>query len=157
MGRRTGLAAMAADIGRGLVAGLVGTAAMTVSSTVEMKLRGRQGSTAPADAAAKVLGIEGFCDEGAKNRFSTIVHWAYGTAWGIPRGVLAAAGLGPVAATAAHGAALWGSEQVMLPALGVAPPLWEWGALEVAIDAGHHVVYTLATSVAFEALSRDGH
>jgi hypothetical protein len=143
---------LAAKIGRGLVAGAIGTAAMTVSSTIEQKRRERDASTAPADAAAKVLGIEGFCDDGAKSRFSTIVHWAYGTSWGVPRALLDAAGLGPAAATAAHGAALWGSEQVMLPALGVAPPLWEWGAVEVGIDAFHHAVYTVTTSVAYEAL-----
>jgi hypothetical protein len=40
----------------------------------------------------------------------------------------------------------------MLPALGVSPPLWEWGATEIAIDAGHHVVYSVATSLAYEAL-----
>jgi hypothetical protein len=148
------MGAVASSIGRGLVAGAAGTAAMTVSSTVEQKLRGREASTAPADAAAKVLGIEGFCDDAAKSRFSNVVHWAYGTSWGIPRGLLDAAGLGPTAATAAHGAALWGSEQVMLPALGVAPPLWRWGAAEVAIDAWHHLVYTLATSAAYEALGR---
>jgi len=71
---------------------------------------------------------------------------------GACRALLDAAGLSPVAATAAHGGALWGSEQVMLPALRVAPPLWEWGAVEVAIDALHHVVYTAAASVAYEAL-----
>jgi hypothetical protein len=41
---------------------------------------------------------------------------------------------------------------VMLPALGVAPPAWEWGAAEVGIDALHHAVYTIATSAAYEAL-----
>ena len=99
-----------------------------------------------------MLGIEGVCDDDTESRFSTLVHWAYGTAWGVPRAVLDAVGLCPAAATAAHGAALWGSEQVMLPALGVAPPLWEWGATEVAIDAGHHLVYTVATAIAYEAL-----
>ena len=139
-------------IARGLVAGAIGTAAMTVSSTLEMRLRGREPSTAPADAAMKLLGIEGFCDDGAKSRFSNAVHWVYGTSWGVPRALLDAAGLGPAAATAAHGGALWGSEQVMLPALGVAPPLWEWGPVEIAIDALHHLVYTVAASVAYEAL-----
>jgi hypothetical protein len=143
---------LAAKIGRGLVAGAIGTAAMTVSSTIEQKLRERGSSTAPADAAMKVLGIDGFCDDSAKSRFSNLVHWGYGTGWGVPRALLDAAGLDSAAATAAHGGALWGSEQVMLPALGVAPPLWEWGAAEVAIDALHHVVYTAATSVAYEAL-----
>jgi hypothetical protein len=144
-----GAGELAAAIGRGLVAGAIGTAAMTVSSTVEQKLRGREASTAPADAAMKVLGIEGFCDDAAKSRFSNAVHWAYGTAWGVPRALLDAAGVDGAAATAAHGAALWGSEQVMLPALGVAPPLWEWGAAEVGIDALHHAVYAVATSVAY--------
>jgi hypothetical protein len=152
MNRATALGRLAAAIGRGLLAGAVGTAAMTASSTLEQKRRGRAPSTAPADAAMKVLGIEGFCDDGARSRFSNAVHWAYGTSWGVPRGVLAAAGLGPAAATAAHGGALWASEQVMLPALGVAPPLWQWGAVEVAIDATHHLVYAVATSLAYEAL-----
>src|SRR3954453_17772965 len=148
-----GVSRLAAKIGRGLVAGAVGTAAMTVSSTIEQKRRGRPPSTAPADAAMKVLGIEGFCDDAAKSRFSNVVHWAYGTGWGVPRGLFDAAGLDTAAATAAaHGGALWGSEQVMLPALGVAPPLWEWGVVEVAIDALHHAVYTTAASVAYEAL-----
>ena len=137
---------------RGVVAGAIGTAAMTVSSTLEMRLRGREPSTAPADAAMKLLGIEGFCDDGAKSRFSNAVHWAYGTSWGVPRALLDAAGLGTAAATAAHGGALWGSEQVMLPALGVAPPLWEWGAVQIAVDALHHLVYAVAASVAYEAL-----
>jgi hypothetical protein len=152
MNTDSGISGFAADIGRGLVAGAIGTAAMTVSSTIEQKARGREASTAPADAAIKVLGIEGFCDDAAKSRFSNIVRWGYGTGWGIPRALLRRAGLGPAAATAAHGTALWGSEQVMLPALGVAPPLWEWGAVEVGIDALHHAVYIAAAGVAYELL-----
>jgi hypothetical protein len=148
-----GVATLAGDIGRGLVAGALGTAAMTVSSTVEQKLRGRAASTAPADAAQKVLGIERFADDAAKSRFSNLVHWGYGTSWGVVRALLRAAGLPPARATAGHLAAVWGSEQVMLPALSVSPPAWEWGAEEVAIDGLHHVVYVTATGVAFELLS----
>ena len=65
---------LATSIGKGLVAGVAGTAAMTVSSTVEAKLRGRPFSTAPADAAAKVLGIKEFSSEAAHSRFSNLVH-----------------------------------------------------------------------------------
>jgi hypothetical protein len=152
MASADGVGGLAAKLGRGLLAGAIGTAAMTASSTAEMKLRGRAASAAPADAAAKVLGIAGFCDEAAKRRFSNAVHWTYGSSWGVPRALLDAAGLRPAAAAAAHGGALWASEQVMLPALGVAPPLWRWGATEVAIDALHHAVYAVATSAAYEAL-----
>jgi hypothetical protein len=50
---------LARAIGKGAVAGYAGTAAMTVSSTVETKLRKRPFSTAPARAAQKVLGNQG--------------------------------------------------------------------------------------------------
>ncbi len=149
----TRLGNVAAAVGKGLFAGVAGTAVMTVSSTLEMKLRERGASSAPARAAAKVLGVEPV-DEASEARFSNMVHWGYGTAWGGIRGLLAAAGLSGSAATAAHLAAVWGSEQVMLPALDVAPPFWEWGAEEVAIDAFHHFVYAAATGVAYSLLDR---
>jgi hypothetical protein len=151
--RATTLTALADTIGRGLVAGFAGTAAMTASSTLEMKLRGRAASTAPADATAKVLGIERFRDDAAKARFSNLVHWGYGSAWGVVHGLLRLAGLPPAKATAAHLAAVWGNEAVMLPVLDVAPPFWTWGVEEVAIDVWHHVVYATATAVAYEQLS----
>ncbi len=53
--------------------------AMTISSTAEMKLGGRQGSTAPSDAAGKILGVQPR-DPVGKKRFSTAVHYGYGTA-----------------------------------------------------------------------------
>ena len=142
-------------VGRGLAAGLAGTAALTISSTIEQKLRGRPASTAPADAAAKVLGIHSFPSDRAKNAFSNAVHWSYGTGWGAVRALLGRR-LSPGAATATHLAALWGSEQVMLPALEVAPPLTQWGAKEVAIDAFHHAVYATATGAAHELIARRG-
>lgn len=144
---------VAGSLGKGLVAGAVGTAAMTVSSTLEMKLRKREGSTAPADAAAKVLGIkpEG---EDEKARFSTMVHWGYGTGWGSVRGLLGGVGLRGKPAWLAHLGVVWGSELVMLPALEVAPPIKEWGGKELAIDAFHHLVYASATSLAFGFLDR---
>ena len=138
---------------RGLVAGLAGTAAMTVSSTIEQKLRGRPASTAPADAAAKVLGIKSFPSDRAKNTFSNVVHWGYGTSWGAVRGVMRALGMSPVAATGAHFSAVWGSEQVMLPALEVAPPVTMWGKEEIAIDGFHHLVYVTATGISYELLN----
>ncbi|MGI8693562.1 MAG: hypothetical protein ACR2JK_11810 [Geodermatophilaceae bacterium] len=144
---------MAAAVGKGVFAGAVGTAAMTVSSTVEAKLSQREPSTAPADAAAKVLGVEPVGDQ-EKARFSTLVHWGYGTGWGAPRGLLAAAGLPAPFATAAHLGLVWGSEVVMLPQLDVAPPLWEMAPKSIAIDLFHHFVYALATGLAYSFLDR---
>src|SRR5437588_11446390 len=143
----------ASSIGKGLVAGFAGSAAMTVSSTLEAKLRKRQPSSAPARATARALGIATFEDAIAQARFNDLSHWGYGTGWGIVRGLLDAAGLPAVKATAAHGAAVWGSAQVTLPALDVAPPAIFWAKEEIAIDAFHHTVYALATGVAYELLS----
>jgi hypothetical protein len=137
-------------VGRGLVAGLVGTAAMTVSSTLEARLRHRAASSAPARATAKVLGIKEFEDDIAKARFSDLSHWGYGTTWGVLRGLLSAAGMSPKAATAAHGAAIYGAAQVTLPALEIAPPAVFWPKEEIAIDAFHHAVYAAATGAAYE-------
>jgi hypothetical protein len=142
----------ASSIGKGLVAGFAGTAAMTVSSTLEAKLRGRAPSTAPARATAKALGIATFEDAIAQARFNDLSHWGFGTSWGIVRGLLDAAGIPPRKATAAHGAAVWGSAQVMLPAMDIAPPSIFWGKEEVAIDAFHHAVYALATGIAYQLL-----
>ncbi len=59
------------------------------------------------------------------------------------------------AATAAHFAAVWAAEQVVLPTLDVSPPATEWGAKEIAIDAWHHAVYAVATGLAYEWLDAD--
>ena len=144
---------LASSIGNGLVAGLIGTAAMTVSSTLEARLRHRAPSSAPARATAKALGIGSFDNDIARARFNDLSHWGYGTGWGIVRGLLSAAGLPPRAATLAHGAAVWGSEQVALPALDIAPPAIFWAPREIAIDAFHHMVYAMATGMAYELLS----
>jgi len=111
---------VAGAMGKGLVAGVAGTVLMTLSSTTEMKLTGRAASSAPAYAAAKVLGVEAR-GEAERARFSNVVHWPYGTTWGAIRGLVGLAGLtGPPAA--AHFVAVWGTGLIMLPALGVAPP-----------------------------------
>jgi hypothetical protein len=145
----------ASTLGKGLVAGFAGTAAMTVSSTLEQHLRKRAASSAPADATAKVLGIAEFSDDAAKERFSFLSHWGYGTGWGVVRAGFGSV-LPPKAATVAHLAAIWGNEQVMLPALDVAPPITMWGGKEIAIDAFHHVVYAATTGAAYELLSANG-
>jgi len=69
---------VAAAAGVGLAAGLAGAAAMTVSSTIEMKIRGRAGSSAPPDAVGKLLGVRPAAKKESK-RFGALMHWACGT------------------------------------------------------------------------------
>jgi hypothetical protein len=147
---------LAGAIGKGLLAGFAGTAAMTVSSTLEARLRGRAPSSAPARATAKMLGIKEFEDDHAEARWNDLSHWGYGTSWGVLRGLLGATGMQPRAATAAHGAAIYGTAQVTLPALEVAPPAVFWPKEEIAIDAFHHAVYAAATGLAYELIESRG-
>jgi hypothetical protein len=144
---------LAGAIGRGLVAGFAGTAAMTISSTLKAKLRGRAPSSAPARATAKMLGIKEFDSDLAQARFNDLSHWGYGTGWGVLRGLLGATGMSPRVATVAHGAAIYGAAQVTLPALEIAPPAIFWPKHEIAIDAFHHTVYAAASGLAYQLVA----
>jgi hypothetical protein len=143
---------LAGAIGKGLLAGFAGTAAMTLSSTLEARLRGRAPSSAPARATTKMLGIKEFEDDHAEARWNDLSHWGYGTSWGVLRGLLGATRMESRAATAAHGAAIYGTAQVTLPALEVVPPVVFWPKEEIAIDAFHHAVYAAATGLAYELI-----
>jgi hypothetical protein len=144
---------LASAVGKGMLAGLVGTAAMTVSSTLEAKATGRGASTTPADAVEETLDIQPR-DDDAEQRLNTLAHWGYGTAWGAVRGLLASGGLTGPAAGVAHFTAIWAAQQVMLPSLGVAKPTWQYGSKALATDVGHHAVYAAVTSLAYEWLDR---
>ena len=71
----------------------------------------------------------------------------------IGRGLLGLLPLRARTASALHGGAVWGSAQVTLPALEIAPPSLFWGAREVAIDALHHAIYAAATGAAHELIA----
>ncbi|WP_347157010.1 hypothetical protein [Pontibacter chitinilyticus] len=143
---------MAGAIGRGIVAGLAGTAAMTIAQLIEMRITGRKGSDTPYKAASKVLGFEAKSDAD-KEKLSNLIHWTYGASWGIPRGLLAEFGANGAAGTGAHFAAVWGTEVVMLPSLGVAEPITTWGAKAIAQDVLFHGIYALATGLVADALT----
>lgn len=146
-----GSGGVASALGKGLASGAVGTAVLTAAQMIEMKLSGREPSSAPADAVEKVLGIEPKTEKD-EQRLAQLTHWAYGSGLGATRGLLAAAGLkGPVA-TLAHFGIVWGAALVMLPALGIAPPATQWDKEQIAKDAGFHALYAVATGLAYDYL-----
>lgn len=148
------LGSIAASAGKGLAAGLAGTIVMTVSSTLEARLRKRGSSPTPGRALERVLHVVPEGPE-AEQRLSQIGHYGYGTAWGAARGLIAALGIPRALAPVTHWAAVWGAGQAMMPRLGLSPPTWKLGAREAAVDAFHHVVYVVATDVAYAALDRE--
>ena len=146
------LSALGGAIGRGLMAGLAGIAAMTLSQIVEMRITGREPSSSPGDAAARVIGIH-LSGKADRLRFSNTVHWLYGSAWGIVRGVLALLGMTGWPATGLHFLLVWGTALLILPGLKVAPPVAQWGVAGIAKDAFHHAVYAIAVGLTFDWIS----
>jgi len=119
---------------------------------IEMKFTKRKPSEAPAEAAEKVLEIKPETEED-KQQFSQMVHWAYGSGWGLTRSVLSLCGLSGLPATAIHFATIYSTALIMPSSLKVAPPLKEWSAKEFVTDALHHAVYAIAAGLVFDAMS----
>ncbi len=139
-------------IGVGILAGIAGTVAITISQMIEMKITKREPSSAPVDAVAKVLAVKETAEE-KKSKVAQEVHWTYGTSWGVVRGLLSLAGLKSWQANLLHFLAIWGTEQVMLPSLKLAPPIDEEKPEAIAIDVMHHLVYALAAGFVYDAIA----
>jgi len=104
-----------AAIGKGLLAGLAATAAITLSQMIEMRITKREPSEAPLKVASET--IDSKPDSKAKEeKVSQEIHWAYGTTWGLARGIIGLSGLRGVPAMLVHFGAVWGSAMIMLPA-----------------------------------------
>ena len=134
----------------GLAAGLAGTAAMTVSENLEMRVTGREPSTIPGQVGSKLLGRS--LDGDSPQRLNGVVHWSHGVAMGAVRGLLGRTGLSASTATALHFLIVWGGDAMLYRTLHLTPVPWRWQRQELATDLFHKGVYSLATGVAFERL-----
>lgn len=171
------LAKTGGAIGKGLIAGFAGTVAITISQMIEMQITGRQMSDAPVEVGGKVLGVEPRGEsrlekekelaqdrrgtpqtteevEENKERFSQLMHFGYGTGWGVYRGALDLAGIHGALADAALFGGIWGTAQVMLPGMTGSQPITKWSAKQIAIDVFHHAVYAAAAGLVYECMRR---
>jgi hypothetical protein len=148
-----GIGRLAAAAGKGAVAGAAGTAAITLSQRIESKIRGREPSTAAAEAVQNVLEIEPK-DDDAGQRLNTVAHLGYGTAWGVPRGLLGAFGLGTIPATLLHFAGVQTAAMVVVPRTTDAPPVSKWDKQEIAVETLHHLVYATVAGAVYGWLTR---
>ena len=138
---------------RGMVAGAVGTIAMTVSERLEMAVSGRQASTVPGQVGAHLLPRQDPSSSTDIERLNTPVHWVHGISMGALRGVLDQAGLRGLPASAAHFALLWGGDAALYRALGIAPAPWVWRRSELAVDLLHKGVHADVSGVVYERLA----
>jgi len=137
---------------RGMVAGAVGTLAMTLTERLEMSITGRPASQVPGQVgAALLLGSDPRSDAEVQ-RLNTPVHWAHGIAMGSLRSALDAAGIDGPAASAIHFALLWGGDAALYVALGITDVPWRWDAEALATDILHKGVYAAVTGAVYDAL-----
>jgi hypothetical protein len=148
---------------RGIVAGLVGTAAMTLAQLGAARLRGEHAGTsvpsswseAPAPAqvakrAADAIGEGGRLTRNDVPRLTNAMHWTYGTGLGVLYAVAARAlRPSPLAGGLWFGVGVWSAAYAQLVPLGVYEPPWRYPVDELALDLSYHLVYGAAVGEAY--------
>ncbi len=142
-------------LAKGMVAGVAGTIAMTVSERLEMSVSGREGSTVPGQVGAHLLPRQDPNSITDIERLNNPVHWAHGISMGALRGVLDQAGFRGLPASAAHFALLWGGDAALYRALGIADVPWRWDSDELATDLLHKAVYAAVTGAVYDAMTEE--
>lgn len=145
------LGALGSAIGKGLLAGIAATAAMTLSQMIEMKITKREASDATVKVAEDTAGIKPASKQD-KQKLSQELHWSYGTAWGVARGLIGLTGLKGLPATLVHFGAVWGTSLIMLPKHDAAKPINQQQPKDIAIDVLHHGVYAITAGLVYDAL-----
>lgn len=136
-------------LGRGVIAGVAGTAVMTAfQKLVEMPVTGRPDSYAPASFAEKVLGLRP-SDAAARRRLNNGTHFALGTMWGAAYGVAARAGLRGPRAVAAVFVTVYTGDVLLNTALGLYRP-GEWSRQDWVVDVVDKLVQAAATGAVFD-------
>jgi len=143
---------VAQAMARGMVAGTVGTIAMTLSQRLEMSLSGRERSTVPGQVGAHLLPGADPASSSEVARLNGPVHWGHGVAMGALRGLLDVAGLHGPAASATHFALVWGGDAALYRALGIADVPWRWRNDELGPDLLSKGVYAAVTGAVYDAL-----
>lgn len=144
-------ASAAETIGRGVVAGVAGTAVMTAfQKFLEMPVTGRDDSYAPANFAERILPIHPSTDAGRK-RLNYVTHFGLGAMWGTAYGVAALAGLRGQRAANTVFATVYTGDVLLNTALGLYKPT-QWSAQDWVIDVVDKYVQAQATGVIFDRL-----
>jgi hypothetical protein len=160
-------------IGRGLVAGAIGTAVFDAFLFARYRRSGGEsrfadwelssGMTswdeAPAPAHVGKRLVEGLFQTELRGTRAPLVnnvtHWAYGIANGAQYGLVASSLLEPrIRYGLPFGASVWGSGYVVLAAMKLYEPIWKYDAKTLANDLSAHLVYGLATAAGMRLLSR---
>ncbi len=152
-------------LGKGLVAGLVGTALMTGYQELVGRIRGEAGgkqprrwrdAPAPAQVAKKVAdAVDQKVTLADTPKLTNAVHWSYGTSWGAAYGLVEGTFASrPLSHGVGFGSFVWGFSYATMVPLGIYEPPWKYPPKELALDLSYHVVYGLGVAGAYRLLER---
>ena len=139
-----------ATLAKGMAAGLVGGAVMTVASKAEQALTGRPDSYVPGRTLAHLAGLP----DPDNDRLTRNLAMHFGTAAtaGALRGAMAAANLRGPTASFLHTWVRLAIDQTLENGTGVGAPPLSWPRDELVIDIAHKAVYAFATGALADAL-----
>jgi hypothetical protein len=142
---------------KGLVAGAIGTAVMTAYQLAAAKAMGSGSSNVPGEVGKRVL--EGVFQREVSDeqveQLTNPVHVIYGVSWGPLYGIVQSSlSRGSGRHGLAFGTAVWGASLVQLPAMKLAPPVWEMSPSSIALDLSYHLVYGLGVAAGYAAIDR---
>ncbi|WP_437509257.1 hypothetical protein [Sorangium sp. So ce1099] len=138
-------------VGKGLVAGLAGVAAMTLAEKLEQAFTRRPNSYVPAHTLERLLGLRRKPDR-ERLVLNHVMHWGQGAVGGVIRALMASRGVsGPFASFMFTGIRL-SIDQTLENATGVGAPPWTWPRDEQIIDVLHKAVYAFTTGAVADRL-----
>src|SRR3954468_3986000 len=137
---------------RGGLAGLAGTAAMTLAEQVEQRFTSRPDSYVPARTLTALTTGRRLPESARPPVRNHLMHWGAGAAVGALRGIWSAAGLRGGRASAWHTAVRLAVDQTLENVTGVGAPPWTWSRQDQLVDVAHKAVYSLATGVLADRL-----
>jgi hypothetical protein len=141
---------------RGVIAGAVGTAAMTAAYATERRLRASgtfldyDDSLVPGQIVAGVLHLGNVSDR-TDAELGTTLRWGYGSAFGTWHVALRRVMPEPWASVA-FGATLMTATFSLFPLLGRTPPPWRWGPDVLLTALGTHAAYVVGAAVTDDLL-----
>jgi hypothetical protein len=173
--RQSSGSAVAGALGRGIAAGLVGTAAMTALQEV-MAVRRRRAAVqtgaadngsepqdpwarAPAPAQLARMVIRGATGRDVPTEriplFTNAVHWGYGTSMGVMYGLVQRARRGsPAVQGPLFGLGVWASSYATLVPLGLYKWPWHYKATSIAKDVSYHLVYGTGVAAGYRLVEK---
>lgn len=136
---------------RGIVAGAVGVAVMTLAEKLEQRVTGRPDSEVPARTLQRALGRRD--DPGRRWLMNPVMHFGQAVLLGSLRGIMAEAGLRGPWSSAMFTVVRLTNDQTLENATGIGAPPWTWPRKELAVDLMHKAIYGFATGVVADRLA----